>query len=100
MLVNNELEKMWTEMVVAKFKVLYSHSPEGINKIREASNYDSRCPGRDLNCAPPEYIPEALLLEPIFLVREVRERARVSASSWGPSNSELFDQSDESNEIN
>jgi hypothetical protein len=36
MVVINEMEKMWREVVVAKFKVLYAHSPEGTKKIRES----------------------------------------------------------------
>jgi hypothetical protein len=53
MTVNNELERMWKEAVVAQFKVLSRHLP------RTKENYeipqDSRCLGRYLNPGPPEY---------------------------------------------
>jgi hypothetical protein len=35
MIVNNELERMWKEMIVAQFKVLSYHFPRGIEEDRE-----------------------------------------------------------------
>jgi hypothetical protein len=47
--VNNELERMWKEAVVASFKAL--HFPV-LRETRKALIQDS---GRDLNPGPPEY---------------------------------------------
>jgi hypothetical protein len=51
--VNDELEKMWKEAVVA-FKLLSRHLSEGTDEYHETPQ-DSRPPGRDLNPGPPEY---------------------------------------------
>jgi hypothetical protein len=50
--VNDDLEGMWLEVIVAYFKVLSQHSVEG---RRRSLSQDIRCPGRDWNSWPSEY---------------------------------------------
>jgi hypothetical protein len=47
--VNDKLESMWKEVVVAKINTLIRHLPGG--------SKDSQPQGRDLNPGPPEYEP-------------------------------------------
>jgi hypothetical protein len=51
--VNDELEKMWKEAVVA-FKLLSRYFSEGTDEYHETPQ-DSRSLGRELNPGPPEY---------------------------------------------
>lgn len=50
-LLNDRLERMQKDPVVAYFKVLFRHSPGGKNKD---ISYNGRCPGLYSNSAPPE----------------------------------------------
>jgi hypothetical protein len=52
--VYSELEKMWKEVVMAKFKVLSWHIPGGTEEIHKNLSQDSQCPSRNLNPVPPE----------------------------------------------
>jgi hypothetical protein len=61
--VNNKLERVWQEAVVAKFQVLSRHIPEGIEENHE--KLYSECQGRYLNREPSKYMPEALQLAQI-----------------------------------
>jgi hypothetical protein len=47
---NDEVETMWKEAVVAYFKILCRNLPEGTEE-----NYDSRCSSWDSNHVPPEF---------------------------------------------
>jgi hypothetical protein len=52
--VNDALERMRKEAVVALFKVLPRHLPGGTEEKQKITQ-DRRSPGRDLNPGPPEY---------------------------------------------
>jgi hypothetical protein len=61
---NDELERMWKEAVVAKFKVLlFRHFPGGTEKNQNVSQH-SLSPGRNLNPGPPEYEAGVLTTRP------------------------------------
>jgi hypothetical protein len=53
--VNNELDRVWKEAVMALFEVLSWHLPEGLRKTTKDLGQNSWSPGRDLNPGPPEY---------------------------------------------
>jgi hypothetical protein len=61
MLVNNELEGMWKEVVVVKFKLI-NHLPGATEESHEHLSKDSRCPGQYSNWTPLEYKSESLPL--------------------------------------
>jgi hypothetical protein len=52
--VNDELERMWKEAVVASFKVLCRICLEGLIKTAKNLSQDSRPPA-ELKLGPPEY---------------------------------------------
>jgi hypothetical protein len=62
--VNNELEKMWKEAVVAQFKILFRNFLEGPRKTMKYFGQNSRPPGRDMNQRPPEYEAGVLTTRP------------------------------------
>jgi hypothetical protein len=51
-LINNELERIWKEVVIAKFKVLLWHLPVW---TEENLSQDSQSLDPDLNPGPPKY---------------------------------------------
>jgi hypothetical protein len=55
MIVNNELERMWKEAVMASFKVLSKHLPGGPEEKHEHLSQDSPSLGQELNLGPPKY---------------------------------------------
>jgi hypothetical protein len=57
---NSEFESMLKEAVVAKFKVIFRHWPEGTEEDHENLSQDSRSPDRELNPWSSEY--EAVVL--------------------------------------
>jgi hypothetical protein len=67
--VNDELERMWKEAPVAKFKMLSQHLLGGTEENHENLNQDSQSPGRDLNPGPPEYEAEMLTTRPLRMVQ-------------------------------
>jgi hypothetical protein len=56
------------EVVVAQFKDLFRHFPEGTEK-KKISVLDSRSPGQDSNRRPPEYEAGVLITRPRHSVR-------------------------------
>jgi hypothetical protein len=56
-LVNNELERMWKEAVLAQHDVIFWQLHEGTEEKQ-----DSWCPSQDSNRAPSEYKTQVLLL--------------------------------------
>jgi hypothetical protein len=58
----DELEKIRKEAVVACSGLYPGAFQDSLRKSTKYVNQDSRCPGRDLNRAPPEYSSSALLL--------------------------------------
>jgi hypothetical protein len=63
---NDELERIWKEAVVAWFKLLSLHLPGGTEEHNANSCHDSRSPGRDLNLRSPEYEAGVKLLIDYF----------------------------------
>jgi hypothetical protein len=60
-LMNNELERMWKEMVMAQFTALSKHLPGGTRKTtKRPCSQDSQPLSQDLNQRPPEYEAGAL----------------------------------------
>jgi hypothetical protein len=59
-IVNEKLEGVWKETVVAFFNVLSWHLPRGTEKTTKIVGQDIRSLGRDFNPRPPEY--EAAML--------------------------------------
>jgi hypothetical protein len=55
MIVNDELEKIWKEAVMTKFKVLSWYLPGGSEENHKNLSQDSQSPSQDLNLGPPEY---------------------------------------------
>jgi hypothetical protein len=53
MISDDKWERLWKEVVVAKFKVLDQHG--GTEKTISNLSQDSRSLGRDLNLGPPKY---------------------------------------------
>jgi hypothetical protein len=53
MTVNNELEMMWKEAVVAQFEVLHWQLPGQTQENLEKLSLDNQYPDRDLNHVPP-----------------------------------------------
>jgi hypothetical protein len=53
--VNNELERIWKEAVVANFRYYPGVRLDGLRKPRKYFSQDKRSPVRDLNPGPPEY---------------------------------------------
>jgi hypothetical protein len=51
----NELERMWKEAAVNKFKLLSSRLPGGTERTTEDLTEDIRFPGPGLNTGNPEY---------------------------------------------
>jgi hypothetical protein len=49
MVVNNELERTWKEVIKAQFKVLSYHCPGGLKKTVKSLSQDSRYSGQDFN---------------------------------------------------
>lgn len=68
MIVNNELERMWMEVVVVKFNVLLQIFLERLRKTMIHLNPDSEYYDWDSNFAPLEYKLGTLALEPIWWV--------------------------------
>jgi hypothetical protein len=60
---NDELEVIWNEAVVAYFGHYPGLCLEGVRRVTKNLNQGSRCPGRDSNRAPSEYESGALLLD-------------------------------------
>jgi hypothetical protein len=67
--VNDDLERMWKEAAVAKFKMLSQHLLGGAEENHENLNQDSQSPGRDLNPGHPEYEAEMLTTRPLRMVQ-------------------------------
>jgi hypothetical protein len=63
MIMNNELERMWKEGVIAYSKVLSQHFLEWPRMNTRNLIWSNWCPGRNSNRAPPKYRTEALLPE-------------------------------------
>jgi hypothetical protein len=57
---NDELERIWKEAVMAYFNVLSRHLSEGTEANHEKICPDVRTRGRDLKLEPPEYEAEVL----------------------------------------
>jgi hypothetical protein len=53
-LVNNELERMWKEVVMAQFKVISLRLSGGTEEDHGKPRLESRSLGRDLNLEPPQ----------------------------------------------
>jgi hypothetical protein len=66
---NDELERMWKEAVVAYSKLPSWHFLGETGENEENHNQDSRCPARDSNQAPSEYKSDALPPHPTFPVQ-------------------------------
>jgi hypothetical protein len=49
---NDELERMWKEVVKAYFKELSQHLPGGLRKITKIISQDNQSLGQDFNGAP------------------------------------------------
>jgi hypothetical protein len=64
-LVNDELERVWKEAILTYSKVLsqYSH---GETEVNHEQPHESQYPGLGSDRAPPEYILEALILQPKY----------------------------------
>jgi hypothetical protein len=58
MKINDELERIWKEAVLALFQVLSQHLTGELRKLMENLSQDSQSPGRDLNLGPPKYKQE------------------------------------------
>jgi hypothetical protein len=54
-LANNELERMWKEVIMAQFEILSWHLHGGTERNRENYCQDSQFLGQDLNLEPPVY---------------------------------------------
>jgi hypothetical protein len=52
---NNELERVWMEVVVVYFMVISQHLPGSTEEHHKPLSQDSQSLGRDLNQRPPEY---------------------------------------------
>jgi hypothetical protein len=52
---NDEVERMWKESVVAYFKSTTQHSPGGIEETMKDIRQDSQCPSHDSNQALPKF---------------------------------------------
>jgi hypothetical protein len=53
---NNEFKRIWNEVVMAQFKVLFQHFPGGTDKkTMKNLSRDSRSLSCDLNQRPPKY---------------------------------------------
>jgi hypothetical protein len=70
---NNELERIWNEKVVAQLKELSQHLSGGTEETHENPEVN-RSPGQDLNPGPAEYVdhisveklPKDLLKEKLY----------------------------------
>jgi hypothetical protein len=67
--VNDLLESMWKEVVMALFKVLSWNLPRRTEENHEDLSQDSRSLGRELNLNPPEYEAGVLTTQPQCWVR-------------------------------
>jgi hypothetical protein len=74
MIVNNEVQKMWTEAIVAWFKILSRFSLEGLRKTTKYLRHDSYRPGRDSDWEYQEYGSGASLYEPNCSAGEIKLR--------------------------
>jgi hypothetical protein len=54
-LINNELESIWKEGVIAQSKYLPSNCPDGVKKNRKHIDQGSWCCGRDSNQGAQKY---------------------------------------------
>jgi hypothetical protein len=61
---NNELERVWKETVLAQFSALSQYSKGGTEKNTKNLSQDCRSPGRDLNKGPPEFEARMLTSRP------------------------------------
>jgi hypothetical protein len=52
--VNNELERMWKEVMMEKFEVVSEHCWEGLRKRKKNFGQDTLSLNHDLNPGPPE----------------------------------------------
>lgn len=71
LLVINEMERMWQEVVYHDFRYYPEILLESLKKISTPTIWDSRFPDRDLNRAHPEYKSRALPAEPPCSVNSV-----------------------------
>jgi hypothetical protein len=62
--VNDKLERMWKEAVLAQFKALPGICLNGVTKTTETPSDDSRSSDRDLNAGHPEYEAGVLTTKP------------------------------------
>jgi hypothetical protein len=60
MAVNNDMERMLKEGVVAYFKLLFCYLSEGTKEKKKNVSRDIPCPSPDSNCSPPEFKGNAL----------------------------------------
>jgi hypothetical protein len=60
MTVNYELERMWKELGMAYFKVLFHHLLGGLRKSTENLSLNSQPPRHELNLGSPKYKAEVL----------------------------------------
>jgi len=51
-IVNNSLERMWNEVAVAYFKLLFQNLFGGVTKATKRLSQCTRCPGRDSKPRP------------------------------------------------
>lgn len=62
---NNELERIWKELVMVCFEVLYSSNyHEGLKQITKNPSLNSRCPNWDLDSEFPKHKSKVLMHDP------------------------------------
>jgi hypothetical protein len=69
---NDELQRMWEEAVVAYLNELSYHSLEAVRKTIKKLRQYSLYPSRDSNWAPAEYNLEASMPESTFSVLQLQ----------------------------
>jgi hypothetical protein len=52
---NNKYERVWKNVIVAQFNVLFRHLPAELRETTQILSQDSRSPGRDMNPGFAEY---------------------------------------------
>lgn len=62
----DELQRMWKEVVVAKFKALSKHLPRGTEEYY-SNPQDSQCVSCDSNRVPPKYKDKSITISSIEL---------------------------------
>jgi hypothetical protein len=76
---SDELERIWKEAVVSLLRYYRGILLERLRKITKNLSQDSRCPGRNLNPAPPEYGSRALSYASLIRIKVPSHHSRARA---------------------